>query len=226
MQTVTCLHCGAGYPLAHEYLVLYGGQSTLCSQCQHPFVIPSPAAPDPAAPPPVPVLSYSGPGYAPTTGVWREGPRIVVVQGAVLPPACVKCNAPADGPPVRKTLYWHHPALYLIILAGVLIYAIVALIVRQKGDVSLYLCKRHRSRRVRAILAAWLGVAAGVVLIFYGANSSMPEVCCPLGILVCIGAIIYGVIGARRLWPARIDSQYLWLRGAGREFLSTLPEAR
>ncbi|MDB5332337.1 MAG: hypothetical protein JWP03_3488 [Phycisphaerales bacterium] len=224
-QTVTCGHCGAGYPLAHEYLVLYGGQSTLCTQCKQPFLIPSPPTPG-AGPPPVPVLAYSGPVYAPAAGVWRDGKHIVAVKGAALPGTCVKCNAPADGPPMRRTLYWHHPALYALIFAGILIYAIVALIVRQKGDISLCVCKKHRSRRNYAILIGWVGSLGGLTLIIYGANSNMAEVFIPLGIILFLGTLIGGIIGARLLSPTKIDTQYLWLRGAGPDFLNTLPDAR
>ena len=59
----------------------------------------------PAYPPPLPVaaLSYATP---PTAYVapyaWRDGKTLMVPKGAILPPQCVKCNAPAEGDTIRR----------------------------------------------------------------------------------------------------------------------------
>ncbi|MDB5302093.1 MAG: hypothetical protein JWO87_3756 [Phycisphaerales bacterium] len=224
-QTVPCLHCGASYQLTSDYIAQYGGQATICRQCQQPFQIPA-ALPAAGGASPVPVLAYSGPVYTPTWGVWREDKKIVASKGAVLPSRCVKCNGPAGGSPITRTLYWHHPALYLLILPGILIYAIVALIVRQSGTVTVCLCNKHRSQRIYAILGGWLGALLGIVCLFYAAVGHMPELFVPLGIVLFLTSIIAGVIIARIVTPSRIDAQYLWIRGAGPEFLNTLPDAR
>src|SRR5205814_1141094 len=103
--------------------------------------------------PPVPgpgVISYAGPSMyetATAVGVWREGNQMVVRQGARLPDACVKCGGPPNGRPLRKTFYWHQPALAVLILAGVLLYAIVALIVRKSIRLEVPLCQAHAARR-------------------------------------------------------------------------------
>ncbi|MDB5289146.1 MAG: hypothetical protein JWL69_387 [Phycisphaerales bacterium] len=225
-QTVACLHCGASYQLTSDYIAQYGGQSTVCRQCQQPFQIPAAMATAGVQPPPAPVLAYSGPVFTPTWGVWREGKQIIASKGAVLPNRCVKCNEPAAGSPLKRTLYWHHPAMYLLIFAGIIIYAIVALIVRQSGTVTVCLCQKHRTRRTYAILGGWLGALLGIVLLFYAAGGNMPGLFVPLGIVLFLTAIIAGVVIARILAPTRIDAQYLWLRGAGPEFLNTLPDAR
>ena len=66
-------------------------------------------------------------------------------------------NAPAEGYTKKFNLSWHHPALYLIVLAGVLIYVIVALIVRKTARVNIPLCPAHRAKR-RNIILTGLGV--------------------------------------------------------------------
>ena len=54
----------------------------------------------------------------------------------------------------------------MILFPGVLIYAIVALIVRKKAIVEASLCPEHRSARSRWILLTWLtGVGSFVALI-------------------------------------------------------------
>jgi hypothetical protein len=83
-------------------------------------------------------------------------------QAAALPQLCVKCGAPADGKPVVKTFYWHNPAFYLIILAGVLIYVIVAMIVRKSIRVSVPLCAQHAHRRSIAVTLAWVLPLIGI----------------------------------------------------------------
>src|SRR5437870_4809895 len=64
---------------------------------------------------PVPVLPHLTPMAATALGVWREGKVLVVAKETRLPPACVKCNAPSDGRPIRKKFWWHHPAWLLLI---------------------------------------------------------------------------------------------------------------
>jgi hypothetical protein len=57
--------------------------------------------------------------------VWREGKTVVALQDASLPRRCVKCNEPADQPTKVRSLYWVHPALYLLLFGGALILLIV-----------------------------------------------------------------------------------------------------
>lgn len=91
-------------------------------------------------------------------------------QGQVvdLPPMCVKCGQPATDKPVVKTFSWHHPGFYLLIFVGVLIYVIVALIVRKTIRVAVPLCAHHRQRRGVWITLAWvlplIGIADAFVL--------------------------------------------------------------
>ena len=64
-----------------------------------------------------PVLGYATPAPLRTGGpatdvAWRDGNTLVVRKGVILPHRCVRCNAPADGPFTKHTVYWHHPALY------------------------------------------------------------------------------------------------------------------
>jgi hypothetical protein len=54
------------------------------------------------------VLPYATPFSHQVGGAWREGSQLVVTKEVALPPLCVKCNAPAEGPPWTKTLYWHN----------------------------------------------------------------------------------------------------------------------
>ena len=71
-------------------------------------------------------------------GAWYDGRFLIVrANGAVLPPRCVKCNAPSDYW-LRRRLAWHHPVIYVIFfLLGPLLYVVAALMARYKAVVDV-----------------------------------------------------------------------------------------
>ena len=192
------------------------------------FVPPAGAA-GPNLPPgsgPAPVLSYVTPvaAVAPQ-GAWREGKVLIVAKNWVLPPVCVKCGAPAEGQAVGRKFYWHHPALYLLILVpyGLLVYLVVALVVMKRGTVYLGLCRTHRHRRwilPGAGMCAALGGVAGFV---YGAATETPAW---LG-AGAVGFIagLFMVVAGQTLRAKRVDANYLWLKGVMPLLLEQFPAA-
>ena len=76
-------------------------------------------------------------------GVWRDGETLIMQKTVRLPDYCIKCGVAANGSHHTRNLSWHHPALYLLILAGLLIYAIVALIVRKSAKIDISMCQDH-----------------------------------------------------------------------------------
>jgi cell division protein FtsX len=97
----------------------------------------------------------------------RRGQRIIIPapmlkQAVVLPPRCVRCGAAADGKAVEREFSWHHPAFYLLILPGILIYAIVAMIVRNTMRVRVPFCAHHARRRSIAVTLAWVLPLVGI----------------------------------------------------------------
>jgi len=101
---------------------------------------------------------------APLGGVWRDNDVVVLTPQAALPCRCVKCNEPVDEPTKERKIYWHHPAIYILVLINIFIYAIVALIVRKTATINPGLCKAHRSKRNIAIAGGWAGSIIGIVL--------------------------------------------------------------
>jgi hypothetical protein len=204
-----------------------------------------PQQPIPPRPPPLRVapLAYASPaGYGgvghdgSAEAIWREGKQIVaaVLPGGVvlLPPRCVKCNAPTgDLRPWRKDLYWHHPAIYVLVF-NLLIYAIVALCVRKKVTVSAGLCAAHRKRRARGIAAAWglvlLGLFCIPVAIYCGTDRALSRgplsavfgLAAPL--LMLAGGIV-GVAVSSVIRIRRVGDRATWFAGAGPEFLASMP---
>ena len=170
----------------------------------------------------VPVIPYASPIILPTSAdVWGDGKVIVARNGAVFPPRCVKCNGDVDRPGKRRTYFWHHPGLYALILAGILVYAIVALIIRKKGSVVVCLCPKHRQQRLIGILAGWIGCVGGIATVIAGAANNSPWIAIA-GVAIFIAGVV-AAFNARLLYPKTIDDHFLWLAGGGSAFVRSLP---
>ena len=175
------------------------------------------------APVVAPVIPYATPVLMPTTSdVWHERKTVIARKDAVFPPRCVKCNLPVEGNPIRRTFYWHHPGLFALILAGILVYAIIAIVLRKKGVVHFYVCPKHRQRRLIGLLLGWTGGIGGPVIAIAGAANNSGALA-TVGIAVFIAGIVAALF-ARVLYPKKIDDHFVWLSGAGPEFLQSLSE--
>jgi len=163
------------------------------------------------------------PGFGePQGGYWRSERLLVMERGAELPERCVRCNSPARER-ITKTLYWHSPWLYLLLVAW-LLYLVTALLVRKRARVAAPLCLEHLKRRRATILGSWLTVLAGVVA-FGVAMSSGSEVAWlyVVGVFALLGGMIAAAFAHRILMPKRIDDRHLWLKGAAPVFLNSIP---
>ena len=157
-----------------------------------------------------------------------DGDKLIVPQGAALPTnVCVKCGAPASGTPLKKNYYWHPQWIYVLILAGLLIYAIVAMVVRKQQLLYLPLCDEHAARRKRMLLIGWGLFVAGIASLFaipaVGDNGAGVVVL--LMFVLVIAGIVVVISGANLIRPTFIDSSYGSYSGANRAFLDQLPRA-
>ncbi len=172
------------------------------------------------------VVGSIGPDGSPSHGVWREGKHLVMAKTAQLPFICVKTNKPADDW-LRRRLSWHSPFIYLTILAGLLIYVIIALIVRQTADIKIGLCREQIVRRRWSIAIAWLTALAGVVLFFVGIANSDPNnsawIISVVGGVAVFASLLMAIILVPMVTPARITKRHVWLKGVNPEFLASLP---
>ena len=136
---------------------------------------------------------------------------------------CVKCGEPATTP-WRKKFYWHTPALALLILLNVLIYAIVAVIVRKQMELNVPLCETHHANRKRykliGTLMLVLCVPAGLALGTY-VSEAMGWI---TGSLMFLVSIVFFVMSGLGFGPKKIDEAGGIFRGACAKFLDQLPE--
>ena len=187
-----------------------------------------PAAIPPQSPGvPVPVLSYAAPGFGAQAvrGAWRDGPTVVVYQSAELPDACVKCGGPPERRLKRK-LAWHPPIVYVGLLGGILPFAIMAMVMQKKVTVMVPMCGEHLQKRKRALLIAWTLSVGGLAVAIGGPMVARPELLIPLGIILFIVGIIFGVRTTNPLQPKKIELPYAYLKGACEMFLQQLPDLR
>ena len=156
--------------------------------------------------------------------VWRNDSLLVMTKEALLPNRCVKCNAPADEQLKRK-LTWHHPALYLLIFASILIYAVVAMIVRKTATVNVGLCEEHLSSRRRSLLITW-ALGLGAVGSFVAAGLLEDGTFVLLAFALLMSCAVYGVVTLRVVAPNKIDNYFVWLKGVDANYLQQFPEWR
>jgi hypothetical protein len=201
---VVCVECGKTFP-PEETIRL--NNSPVCAQCK-PIYLQRMA---------------EGAAMPSAGGLWRSNKRLVARTETVFPDRCIKCNTPAGGFRLKRTLYWVHPAYFLLILCNLLVLLIVYLIVRKKAVVHIGLCEQHRSKRKRGLIIGWSSVALGIILM-----------CCAgfmssgwgffIGLLVLLGGGITGAVMARAVTPTKVDKEYVWLAGVHRDFMAGLPE--
>ena len=160
-------------------------------------------------------------------GLWRKGSLLVMRKNAPLPARCVKSNAPTERR-LKRSMYWHHPAIYLSILISILIYVILALILRKSATIYIGLSDEWFAKRHRAMLVGWLFFLASVAMLIAGIamldqSDAFPWLIAASPLVFLFGAI-YGLLGARMVAPVRISDEYVWLKGIHPSFLADLPE--
>lgn len=174
------------------------------------------------------------PSFKPETqvGIWRDGNLLVMAREATLPDICIKSNQPTDGYRLKRKLSWHHPALAILIIISIPIYAIVAVLVSKRATIHVGLSDAWRRRRLRRIWVAWacvllafVGGIAGIAL----AENVREDVGAPLflaSVVLFFGGLLYGMIGARLIRAKRIDDRFVKFSGVHPEYLNRFPEFR
>jgi hypothetical protein len=186
----------------------------------------------------VAVNPYAAPnvpqGYTPHTptgppfaGLWRQGKLLVMHKLAPLPDICLKSNLPATGRLKRK-LQWHHPAISITILAGLLVYVILALILTKRATIQIPLTDEWFAIRLRRILFAWgLGLVsivllvAGIAFVDQG-EATVPAIAIMLAGVLFLAGLIYGQYAPALVSPKRMTDDYIWLKGVHPDFLDRL----
>ena len=162
-------------------------------------------------------------GAAPIgAGLWRKKKQLVTHSEALLPDRCVRCNAPAHGFKLKRKLSWHPPGYYILVV-NLLIYAVVAMLVRKKAVLDMGLCEKHREQRHTGLIVGWSGFLGGLALIIAAVYFDSGKLALG-GILAIVGGAIYAGVTGVRVSTAKIADNTVWLNGVNRDYLAQLPE--
>lgn len=162
-------------------------------------------------------------GQAALSQDWLRSENGVAVAplNAPWPDRCVKCNAPAGGYRLKQSLYWHPAWVYLLILPGVLIYAIVAAVIRKPYVGHVGVCPKHRTRRTVLRTAGVFLVLASLGSCAAGLDSTAMM---GTGVLGVIAGLVLVQLGQFVVRPKKITDAYAWLK-CGKAFIASLPPA-
>jgi hypothetical protein len=157
---------------------------------------------------------------------WQDGKYVVTRVGDDLPDRCIKCNASADAPRLKKTLYYVPSWIWVLILLGLLVVAIAYMIVRKKVPVEIPLCQRHASKRKMTMLiggliafVSMLGLCGGVSL-----ESDLGGILVILSILGFFGGLITLAVVSNPLKPSKYSKDaHVWFSGCSQEYRDSLP---
>jgi hypothetical protein len=159
-----------------------------------------------------------------------DGRRIVVpATGARLPLRCIKTNEPVTEADVRaRTLWWCPPLVIFTILLNLLITLILYFVLRKSVKLDIPLSRRGRQIVRRNALIAFAAGALGFALVIFPIASGEERylVWLPAGAVVVIGALIFGALQGTALRIVKFKNQEVWLAGAGRDYLASLPRYR
>jgi hypothetical protein len=198
-----CAECHQMFP---EREMLFLNRLWVCAQCK-----------------PILIQRFKE-GAMPASGTaWRAGRQMIMRPEMALPDRCVKCNAPANGYRLKRNLYWHSWVIYLLVLINLLVYLLVALFVRKRAVIHVGVCEAHRKHRYWTILGSWIGVLAGLGVLGAGiAKDSVNLIL--MGGIIFVASALFGAVRAALVSPAKIDREFVWVKGVNRAYLDELPE--
>jgi magnesium-transporting ATPase (P-type) len=195
------------------------------NQPSNPFA--GPTAQQPAYPAQKPTGSYIG----------VELDQLVLQHGAVLPQVCVKTNQPATRLLKRK-FHWHHPALTITILGGLLIYVILVLILRKSMEVNIPMSEEAFAKRKKWMwinvmgmilcLLAVIGSIFGMATLGRMPPEGMLAMYICLLVLSFIGLLVFAIVNGRIanvLAPKKITDMHGWFRGCHPDYLQGIKAA-
>jgi hypothetical protein len=176
----------------------------------------------PTPPPLPPRAAYPTLDYRAQPSLFRDGNQVVAVDGTTLPALCIKCGSKDDLHQQRCRMYWHEPWLYVLIIISLPVYAIVALIVRKRATVHVFVCRRHRNSRRTGLAIGILAMVLSVVGFAVGVAKGFSDLAIFSGLVFIVGVILIAIY-QQIVRPGRIIPPYVWIKGADEELLRTLP---
>jgi hypothetical protein len=158
------------------------------------------------------------------------------VEPGVLPQVCVCCGQQADGE-ARVKFSWHPPWVNILILAGLLPWAIVAAMLTKQMRASLPTCPRHRghwfNRRlfVYGGLLGMLGLGVVCIAVLASQNGRAADdlvgFLCGGSLLASLAWLLVALVyNATGVWPVEITDRDLVLKRVAPDFVDAVRDDR
>jgi hypothetical protein len=151
-----------------------------------------------------------------------------------LPPVCAQCGEPASDR-ITKVFSWHPPWIAVTILAGLLIYIILAMVLTKRMTVRVPFCGLHRnhwSKRNLIIGLSAAGIAALGILSFVlvlsrpGNNDELfGFVCLGSALVFLVWVIFVAVLQSTSIRPTEITDRTITLRNVSDAFADAVEDA-
>jgi hypothetical protein len=180
-------------------------------------------------------------GRSGAKGLYRDGGKLVIREGAKFPRRCVICNKECDGEPVPFTFRQEKSHYIELAVLQTVADAAADLMKGAKytGPVhaAIPLCAWHSSRRLRRV-----GVGVGILALAgtyllgrhfmggagqrAGLQISIDGVFAALVAIGGLGVALAAVYDPTKVWfkVRKFYDRFVWVDGAGREFVSALPK--
>lgn len=150
-----------------------------------------------------------------------------------LPDVCMVCGEPASDH-VRKNFSWHPPWVIVTIVAGLVIYAVLALVLTKRMAVDMPICDRHRGywwkRSVLMflplLLIAVIGIAVFALADQTGYRDAQGFVCGGTIGVGLVWLIFAAVIQSLAIQPTEITDRAIMLKGVHDEFAEAFSTLR
>ena len=152
--------------------------------------------------------------------IFGNGKFVVYNSDIDWPARCYKCNQATDG---KKNITLTHlnPWFYLSILISPLLLIILGLIFQKRFKLDLPICDEHLQKRQKHVKVNW-GITAAMVLAF-GLGIGLEVNALIIAAVVLMLVLVLSLVIGRLIYVARRKDQQLWVRGAGPEFIDSLP---
>ena len=176
------------------------------------------------------VLDYARHAAANSEAFTRSGAFVIGPIDTPFPPRCIKCNAPAEWRWTRN-LYWVPRGVrFLAFGPGIVVYAIVATILRKKSRVSVAICDRHRQQRrlfkftAVPLIALGVGFCSLAIYIMQGTvtDSFMPTYVLAIGLALLLSGVVWLSAISKVIKLRKVEDGVATYSGAGMAFLRSL----
>lgn len=161
----------------------------------------------------------------------RHGNRLLVWDGAVLPPRCIRTNAPIgqNDRTITKRMAYTPGWVWIFILAGLLIALLLAVILQKRFTIAYCLSEAEAIRRRNRLIVGWLLLPSSLVMavlggIASGEGSTWGSAGLVAGILLLLTSMVL-LVSANPLTVVGHKNGWFILKGCSREFLDSIGPA-